>query len=101
MSTSNAGATVADPVAFTVTSVTGAKHLDYEGVDGHRGVAELSASLAASLALPTNVPYSVRDEARGRMLDDGAPVGTQIPAEGAALTLVPRSHMGAGAMPSR
>ena len=86
---------VADPVSFTVTSVTGARHLDYECVDGHRAVSELSESIASTLDLPTNVPYSIRDEERGRMLDDKDPVGSQIPATGSKLVLVPRSHMGA------
>ena len=86
---------VADPVSFTVTSVTGARYLDYDGVDGHRSVSELSESIASSLDLPTSVPYSIRDDDRGRMLKEDSPVGSQIPGVGSKLVLVPRSHMGA------
>ncbi len=85
---------VADPLAFTATDVTTSRVVDFSGVDGYRTASELATSIAATLELPENTPYALRDNNRGRMLRDDVSVGSQLPAEGSELTLVPKSHLG-------
>ena len=84
---------VADPLAFSVTEVTGLKTLAIENVDGHREAGQVATSMASMLGLPTNTPYALRD-ASARMLVDDQPLGSQIPASGTQLVVIPRSHLG-------
>ena len=86
--------TVADPLAFSVSEVTGMRVLDVEGIDGHRTAGEVAASLASLMEMPSNTPYAIRDDATARMLADDQPLGTQVPATGSRLVLIPRSQLG-------
>ncbi len=85
---------VADPLAFSVSEVTGMRVLDVEGIDGHRTAGEVAASLASLLEMPSNTPYAIRDDDSARMLADDQPLGTQVPATGSRLVLIPRSQLG-------
>ncbi len=85
---------VADPLAFSCTEVTGTREMDVSGIDGHRTVADVAASMAALLDLPRNVPWAMRDDSRARMLEADMPLGSQIPATGARLVCIPQSHLG-------
>lgn len=85
---------VADPLAFSVSEVTGLKTLAIENVDGHREAGQVATSMASMLGLPTNTPYALRDDASARMLVDDQPLGSQIPASGTQLVVIPRSHLG-------
>jgi hypothetical protein len=84
----------ADCMAFSVSEVTGMRVLDVEGVNGHRTAGDVAASLASMLELPDNTPYAIRDDATARMLADDEPLGSQVPATGSRLVLIPRSQLG-------
>jgi hypothetical protein len=45
------------------------------------------------MSLPTDVPWSLRDERRARMLDQEGPLGRQVDRE-AELVVIPKSHLG-------
>lgn len=90
--TSNSGA-VADPLAFVATDVTGLRRLEFDSIDGHRPASEVAMSVASAMDLPTNVPWSLRDQKRARMLDQETPLGGQIDT-GSELVVIPRSHLG-------
>jgi hypothetical protein len=90
--TSNSGA-VADPLAFVATDVTGLRRLEFNSIDGHRPAGEVAMSVASAMDLPTNVPWSLRDQNRARMLDQETPLGGQIDT-GSELVIIPRSHLG-------
>jgi hypothetical protein len=84
---------VVDPLRFTVTDVTGLRHLEMEMIDGHRTAGDVAVSVASAMDLPTNVPWSLRDERNARMLDQSAALGAQVEA-GAELVVIPKSHLG-------
>ena len=85
---------VVDPLSFSVEEVTGMRSMDVENVDGHRSTADVAASMAALLDLPSNTPYSLRDEDHARMLVDDRPIGSQVRQTGARLVCIPKSHLG-------
>lgn len=85
---------VADPLAFSVSEVTGLRTLAIGNVDGHRDAGQVATSMASLLGLPANTPYALRDDSSARMLVDDQPLGSQIPAEGTQLVVIPRSHLG-------
>jgi hypothetical protein len=95
MSTSRSptGHAVIDPLQFRATDVTGLRHLVFEGVDGHRTAGDVAMSVASAMDLPTNLPWSLRDEQRARMLDQDEPLGGQV-TPGAELVVIPQSHLG-------
>ena len=49
--------------------------------------------LEARMALPRNVPWMLRDDATGALLDEAKPVGEQIES-GAKVVLSPKAHLG-------
>ena len=85
---------IADPLAFSVGEVTGMRALEVEGIDGHRTAGDVAASMASMLELPTNTPYSLRDNSAARMLVDDRPLGSQVPRAGSQLMVVPKAHLG-------
>ncbi len=84
---------VVDPLQFVATDVTGLRRLEFDAVDGHRSAGEVALSVASAMDLPTNVPWSLRDQQRARMLEQEAPLGGQIDT-GSELVVIPRSHLG-------
>jgi hypothetical protein len=54
-----------------------------------------AAALASKLALPANIPYSLRSNKSAGYLDESKSIGSQV-APGERLTLTPRSHLGSG-----
>jgi len=82
-----------DPLAFVATDVTGLRRLEFDSIDGHRTAGEVAMSVASAMDLPTNVPWSLRDQKRARMLEQETPLGGQIDA-GTELVVIPRSHLG-------
>ena len=89
--------TVADPLAFTVSEVTGMRTADVKDIDGHRTAADVAASMAAELELPANTPqgggYALLHDESARMMRDDAPLGSQIKT-GTHLTVIPKSRLG-------
>ena len=53
----------------------------------------VASALAARMALPRNVPWMLRDDASGAVLDETKPVGEQIES-GARVVLSPKAHLG-------
>lgn len=84
---------VVDPLTFSVSDVTGTKSMDFGGVDGHRPASEVALSVAELLELPTNNPYSLRDDTNSRMLLDDRPLGSQVEKD-AKLVVIPKAHLG-------
>jgi hypothetical protein len=87
------GGSIIDPLRFTVSDVTGLRHLEWEQVDGHRTAGDVTSSVASARDLPLDVPWSMRDVTRARMLDPDAPLGGQVDAD-AELVVIPKSHLG-------
>lgn len=90
---SSTGAPFVDPLAFVATDVTGLRRLEFDSIDGHRPAGEVAMSVASAMDLPANVPWSLRDQKRARMLAQDAPLGGQIDT-GTELVVIPRSHLG-------
>jgi hypothetical protein len=84
---------VVDPLAFVASDVTGLRRLEFDSIDGHRPAGEVAMSVASAMDLPTNVPWSLRDQKRARMLAQESPLGGQIDT-GSELVVIPRSHLG-------
>ena len=83
---------VVDPLRFVVSDVTGLRRLN-KSVDGHRTAEDVAMSVAEALDLPTNTPWSLRDENRARMLRQDEAVGSQVD-EDAQLVVIPQAHLG-------
>ena len=84
---------VNDPLDFVAIDVTGARHVEFDSVDGHRSAGEVAMSVAAAMDLPTNLPWSLRDQRHARMLQQVESLGSQIES-GTELVVIPRSHLG-------
>ena len=84
---------IVDPLTFSVSDVTGMKSLDVDGVDGHRSASDVATSVAELMELPTNTPYSLRDDNSARMLLDDRPLGSQVDKD-AKLVVIPKAHLG-------
>jgi len=92
MSTATVAPTIGD-LSFSVSDVTGLRRMHFAGVDGHRLAGDVATSVALAMSLPTDVPWSLRDERRARMLDQEGPLGRQVDRE-AELVVIPKSHLG-------
>ncbi|MFV1965908.1 MAG: hypothetical protein ACC628_10825 [Pirellulaceae bacterium] len=84
---------VADPLRFSVSDVTGRQSLDVENVDGHRTAGDVAMSVASMMELPTNTPFSLRENGGARMLQDDVALGSQVGPE-TDLTVIPKAHLG-------
>jgi len=56
-------------------------------------VSAVTASLAALMQLPENVPWGVRDDITSTFLDDNKPIGDQLQ-PGSNVTVTPKTHLG-------
>ncbi len=83
---------VADPLDLTALDVTGIHKVELEGIDGHRLAGEVAGSVAESLDLPDDFPWTLRDSSRARMLEDDRALGAQV-ASGTEVVLVPKAHL--------
>jgi len=79
-------------LAFTAADVTGT-HTAEANVQPLLPAHAVVASLVASMSLPQNVPYGLRDESTGAFLDDAKPIGEQIGPD-AKVTVTPKTHLG-------
>jgi len=80
---------------FHARDVTGTH--DMEVTDIQRGTPSgaVAQSLAARMDLPTNVPWSLRNDRTGVWLQDDVALDEQVRDESAAeLTLTPKAHLG-------
>lgn len=81
-----------DTLRFTATNVTGTVTRELSVPPGV-AVGDVTRSLASSMNLPTDVPYSLRDDKSSEYLLDDRPVGEQLAPE-AHVTLTPKAHLG-------
>ena len=80
---------------FHARDVTGTH--DMEVTDIQRGTPSgaVAQSLAARMELPTNVPWSLRDDRTGVWLRDDVAIDEQVQEDSEAqLTLTPKTHLG-------
>jgi hypothetical protein len=73
--------------------VTGTHVLEARNVQRSTPTGALASSLAARMALPRNVPWMLRDDVSGAVLDEAKPIGEQIES-GAKVVLSPKAHLG-------
>jgi hypothetical protein len=79
-------------MTFRATDVTGT-HAAEANVQRSLPARAVVESLVASMSLPANVPYGLRDESTGAFLDDAEAIGEQIGAD-AQVTVTPKTHLG-------
>ena len=82
------------PVSFQARNITGTQAFPME-MDRDLTVSSITQSIAARMALPTDVIWALRDDDSSAYLDDGRPIGDQI-APGARVTITPKTHLGGG-----
>ena len=73
----------------TGTQTVVARDVQYSALAG-----AVARALAASMRLPANVPWVLRDDSTGNYLEDKTPIGDQIEPD-SHLTIAPRTHLGA------
>jgi hypothetical protein len=80
-----------------VRDVTGTHEIEVEDVRRGTPSGTVARALAARMELPTNVPWSLRDDRTGVWLQDDHALDEQLK-EGieARLTLTPKAHLGGG-----
>ena len=77
---------------FRAANVTGTQEVPIEVVPG-LSVRSLTDSIAHRMALPGDVPWSLRDDGSSTYLDEDRPIGDQIE-PGTHLTITPKTHLG-------
>lgn len=83
-----------DTVSFECSDVTGTRKVSVSDVQPGLPAGAVAKSLASRMSLPDNVPWSLRDDAKGQYLDDDTAIGEQIRQTGAQVTLTPKAHLG-------
>jgi hypothetical protein len=81
-------------LAFECSDVTGTQTVAVSDVHGAAPAGAVAKALASRMALPDNVPWSLRDDASGKYLEDDAAIGEQVTETGARLTVIPKTHLG-------
>ena len=79
-------------LTFRAANVTGSQELPIEVVPG-LSVRSVTDSIAHRMALPGDVPWSLRDDGSSTYLDEDRPIGDQID-PGTHLTITPKTHLG-------
>ena len=82
---------------FHAANVTGTQQLPIEVVAGS-SVRSVADSIAHRMALPGDVPWSLRDDGSSTYLDEDRPIGDQIE-PGSHLTITPKTHLGGRGSP--
>ena len=78
---------------FEAADVTGTHALSARNVQRSSPAGAVARALAARMALPQHVPWTLRHDESGAYLDESLPIGEQIE-EGAKIVLTPRAHLG-------
>lgn len=82
---------------FHASDVTGTHSLDVRDVPRGTPSGAVAQSLAARMELPTNVPWSLRDDRTGVWLRDDVALDEQVKDDPETrLTLTPKVHLGGG-----
>ena len=80
-------------LVFHAANVTGTQELPIE-VGRRLSVRSVTDSIAHRMALPNDVPWSLRDDGSSSYLDEDRPIGDQIE-PGSHVTITPKTHLGA------
>jgi len=88
-----AGARRGATLHLEARDVTGTHVLEARNVQRATPAGAVASALAARMALPRNVPWMLRDDVSGAVLDETKPVGDQIES-GAKVVLSPKAHLG-------
>jgi hypothetical protein len=81
-------------VSFTANDITAFHTATVDDIPADALAGDVALTVANRLNLPTNVPWSLRDNVGPNYLRADVQIGQQIPAAGAKLTLTPRTHLG-------
>jgi hypothetical protein len=79
-------------LSFSAADVTGT-HMARAKVPRSLPTHSVVESLVASMALPQNIPYALRNDDTGAILSDAEPIGEQIGTD-AKVTVTPKTHLG-------
>ena len=78
---------------FEARDVTGTHVLEARNVQPATPAGAVASALASRMALPANVPWIIRDDSTGAVLEEEKPIGDQIES-GARVVLSPKAHLG-------
>jgi hypothetical protein len=80
---------------FHARDVTGTHEMEVADIQRGTPSGAVAQSLATRMELPTNVPWSLRDDATGVWLQDDIALDEQLGGDiEARLTLTPKTHLG-------
>jgi hypothetical protein len=82
---------------FHAANVTGTQELPIEVGPG-LSVRSVTDSIAHRMALPGDVPWTLRDDGSSTYLDENRPIGEQIE-PGSHVTITPKTHLGGRGRP--
>jgi len=74
--------------------VTNTRSLNARGIQQTTPVGSVARAFASRMDLPGNVPWALRNDRTGAILDEERPIGEEIKT-GDRVVLTPRSHLGA------
>ena len=78
---------------FEARDVTGTHVIEARNVQCSTPAGAVANALASRMALPLNVPWIMRNDSTGAVLEEEKPIGDQIES-GAKVVLSPRAHLG-------
>ena len=78
-------------LAFQAANVTGTQEIPIE-IGSGLSVRSVTDSIAHRMALPDDVPWTLRDDGSSSYLDEQRPIGDQIK-PGAHVTITPKTHL--------
>ena len=90
------GSSKAAGLDLEAVDVTATHELRARGVDRATPAGAVAQAFAARMALPKNVPWTLRNDRTGAILDEESPIGEQVET-GSRVVLTPKSHLGAKA----
>jgi hypothetical protein len=79
---------------FEAIDVTGTRSLRVRGIDPATPAGPVARALAARMDLPRDVPWALRNDKNGALLDDDKPLAEQIE-PGNVVSVTPKAHLGA------
>jgi hypothetical protein len=77
---------------FRATDITGTLEMEVEDLQASVPAGAVARTLAHRMELPTDVPWTLRDE-RGAYLDEEGQIGAQLQSD-ARVVLTPKTHLG-------
>ena len=80
-------------LSLEAADVTGTQSVVARDVQGTALAGAVAKALAASMRLPENVPWALRDESTSAFLDDEKPIGEKL-GPNAKVTVTPKTHLG-------